>query len=232
MARFEDFSLKELGVIKEAMAWSQSEIYDPGHTQEEQRIFDDMMNEVKNEIQARDLPWIEPEDQDDAEPAQEAAERPQVTRQDTPATLHTRPVYPPARAPYLPQGRDANAMPTPAPGKRPRQYHGFLYIKCPVCGDIHAFNARTPITTHRCKACGHVTPLTDMTYMKIICECGSQWSYNTNIKDKQFDVPCFNCGPPVAVEYEEDRDRYYPIWIREARRKSDSHRRKKRGGGR
>jgi len=109
-------------------------------------------------------------------------------------------------------------------------YSGFLMIDCAFCGVRHAFNAKIPISRYRCQECGNMTPLGKMEHLRVICECGARYSYTTNIEeDKPFDVECFNCGAPVAVEWSGRRGRYEPVNYGEWRRGSRGKRKK---GGR
>ena len=43
------------------------------------------------------------------------------------------------------------------------------------------------------------------------CECGSAYRYHTNIQDAAFDMPCLNCEAPVALEWNENKNRYQPM---------------------
>lgn len=47
MARFEDFTKHEKHVLREAMAWAQSEFYDPGHTPEDRETLQALIMEAK-----------------------------------------------------------------------------------------------------------------------------------------------------------------------------------------
>lgn len=209
MARFDDFTQHEKRVIREAMTGAQSEFYDPGHTKEDRDTLEALIREIKGD----DLPFTfggEPaeEPKKPQEPAQDA-------RQEAP---ERREVYTPTRT------RTSYRAPTEAAtGGRPwgvtrsrqeappRMETGFLLIKCAHCGDVHAFCAKQPITTYRCRKCGHHTPLTDMHPLRVMCECGSKFNYRTNIVTQQMDVNCFKCGCPVPVEWQERRGRYEPI---------------------
>lgn len=63
-------------------------------------------------------------------------------------------------------------------------YGGYLYIKCPVCGKVKGFCAKTRISNFR-------------------CECGRQARYLTNMEEPEFDITCYDCGAPVAVQWNE-----------------------------
>jgi ribosomal protein S27E len=97
-------------------------------------------------------------------------------------------------------------------------YHGFLYIKCPECGSVRGFNARSAISRYRCKECGAESDLPDnLVYVDMKCECGSTFWYLTNMTDLMFDIPCLNCKTPVTVEYNKKDNAYETV--RQERRK-------------
>lgn len=81
-------------------------------------------------------------------------------------------------------------------------YGGYLYIKCPVCGKVKGFCAKTRISNFRCE-CGCVTKLKKMVPMIMKCECGRQARYLTNMEEPEFDITCYDCGAPVAVQWNE-----------------------------
>ena len=43
-------------------------------------------------------------------------------------------------------------------------------------------------------------------YMK--CECGRQARYMTNITEAEFDMTCYDCGSPVAMQWNEKKEQY------------------------
>lgn len=227
MARFEDFTQHERHVLREAMAWSQSEFYDPGHTSEERETLRALMTEAK----AAEIAAAKAKEQ----PAEVPGNVPDkdVGSIETRATETTRaqeraPVGAERPAPwYLPgsQGRPAIKKPTRKVAERPAEYKGFLIIKCGQCGNIHAFCAKVPMSVYRCRECGGRTPLTGMSPLRVTCECGARHGYITNITEKQMDVTCFSCGAPVAVEWNEKLQRYTTIGA------YDGRRRKKGGKG-
>lgn len=213
MARFEDFTQQEKRVIREAMTWAQSEFYDPGHTQADR----DTLRAMIREIEDADLPFTfgaEPVKVVVGVPApakperiiiEATAEKAAGADQDTTqAAAERREGLLPTR-PSRPYSKPTEA----AAGGRGET--GFLIIKCSHCGDVHAFCAKQPITVYRCEKCGGHTPLTDMSPLRIMCECGSKYNYRTNITENQMDVNCYRCGCPVAVEWVERRGRYEPI---------------------
>lgn len=81
-------------------------------------------------------------------------------------------------------------------------YGGFLYIKCPVCGKVKGFCAKTRISNFRCE-CGCVTKMKNMVLMIMKCECGRQARYLTNMEEPEFDITCYDCGAPVAVRWND-----------------------------
>ena len=243
MARFDDFKQQERRVIREAMIGAQSEFYDPGHTKEER----DTLEALIREIEDRDLPFTFGEEP--AVPAskryrnldQAMASMPDVIRENdgflpSLAELEARQrreaetaQEPPRDARQgVPERREAYTPTRPprppswpaGPATAGKGETGFLIIQCAHCGDVHAFCARQPIENYRCDKCGGRTPLTDMFPLRVMCECGSKYSYRTNIVTKQMDVNCYKCGCPVAVEWSDRRGRYEPIgWGERKKRK-------------
>ena len=89
-------------------------------------------------------------------------------------------------------------------------YGGYLYIKCPVCGKVKGFCAKTRINNFRCE-CGSVTKLKKMVPMIMKCECGRQARYLTNMEEPEFDITCYDCGAPVAVQWNDKKGLYEPM---------------------
>ncbi len=89
-------------------------------------------------------------------------------------------------------------------------YKGFLYVKCDHCGEVKGYCASDYITKSRC-SCGEYTELKDMHPLYVDCQCGKSFRYMTNMTDKVFDVPCVECGNPVAVEWREKNKQYQTI---------------------
>lgn len=223
MARFDDFKQLERRVIREALTGAQSEFYDPGHTKEDRDTLEALIREVED----KDLPFTfgepvkpvldigipaptQPERISIMVKAEKDQEPPRNARQTTPAR---REAYTPTR-PTRPSSGPAG------PATAGKGETGFLLIRCDHCGDVHAFCARQPITVYRCEKCGGRTLLTDMFPLRVMCECGSKYSYRTNIVTKQMDVNCYKCGCPVAVEWSDRRSRYEPIgWGERKKRK-------------
>ena len=227
MARFEDFTKREIHILREAMAWSQSEFYDPGHTPEDRATLQALIMEAKAaEIaakEAQERPADAPENAPDMEDVgmgratTEPPRAPERTETVGPWWMHSG------------GGRSTAEKPTrKVTGERPtapRTYKGFLYIKCAKCGHIHAFCAKVPMDVYRCGECGGRTPLDNMVPLRITCECGARHNYLTNVVMDQMDVTCFTCGSPVAVEWNEKLQKYTTIGAYAGR----PH--KKNGGG-
>lgn len=94
----------------------------------------------------------------------------------------------------------------------PGPYKGFLYIKCPKCGNTRGIYAKTETECYRCKTCGSTSDLPPyLAILYVNCECGKDFKYLTNVKDKMFDVSCMNCGSPVATHYNERTGVYESI---------------------
>lgn len=92
----------------------------------------------------------------------------------------------------------------------PEDYKGFLLIRCEECGKLKGFCAKQPISEYRCD-CGHTTKLHDLKAAHLKCKCGSQFTYNTNINDEQFDYPCLHCGSPVDLALNRRGDTYVTV---------------------
>lgn len=209
MARFEDFAQHEKRVIREALTGAQSEFYDPGHTQEDRDTLAALIREIKGD----DLPFTfggEPAEEPEKpqEPVQGAQEAAVIIRE----TLHhTRTAQTSSRPTKAAAGGRLWKPTGSSPELAGKGETGFLLIKCDHCGDAHAFCAKQPIRTYRCWKCGGHTPLTHMSPLRVMCECGSKFNYRTNITENQMDVNCYKCGCPVAVEWLDRRGRYEPI---------------------
>lgn len=89
-------------------------------------------------------------------------------------------------------------------------YGGFLYIKCPDCGNVKGFCAKARISNFRCD-CGSLTKLEHLVPLYLNCECGRNARYLTNMKEPVFDVVCYDCGSPVAVEWNQKKKQYETI---------------------
>lgn len=89
----------------------------------------------------------------------------------------------------------------------PDGFGGFLYVKCPDCGNVKGFCAKTRIRNFRCD-CGCVTRLEHMVPLYLNCECGRKARYLTNMDDSEFDMTCYDCGAPVAIGWNEKKKQY------------------------
>lgn len=89
-------------------------------------------------------------------------------------------------------------------------YGGFLYMKCPVCGKVKGFCAKTRLINYRCE-CGAVSKMRNMVPLFLKCECGRRAKYLTNMTGHQFDIVCYDCGAPVAVEWNGKKGIYETI---------------------
>ena len=218
MPRFEDFDAHELRVITEAMEWSQSEFYDPGHTQDDRDTLHGLIEEataLRGLIMAASKPA-----RDDSVAAlpyaiQAAGRYAKTEEKEEPVGGYDRGGHPVIRRPDGSTERIAGGKPTrSSESKRERQpgeYTGFLYIECAHCGHVHAFCAKQPIRTYRCEECGGKTPLIDMYPLRVACECGARFNYMTNIVTERMDVTCYRCEAPVAVEWVDKLQKYQPM---------------------
>lgn len=98
----------------------------------------------------------------------------------------------------------------PEPEVVPAGYGGFLYIKCPVCGKIKGFCAKTRLNNFRCD-CGSITRLERLVPLYMNCECGRKSRYLTNMDEPMFDMTCYDCGAPVAMGWNEKKSQYETI---------------------
>lgn len=89
-------------------------------------------------------------------------------------------------------------------------YGGFLYIRCPVCGKVKGFCAKTRLNNFRCE-CGSVTRLEHLVPLYMNCECGRNSKYLTNMEEPAFDIKCYDCGNPVAVAWQPKKKQYETI---------------------
>ena len=100
-------------------------------------------------------------------------------------------------------GEDMEAL-----AERPK-YKGFMYIKCPKCGEVKSFFTRNETDHYHCDNCGERTEFeAPLSLLWINCECGSNVRYFTNRTEPNFDIPCFKCGSPVAVEWNDKKSLY------------------------
>lgn len=92
----------------------------------------------------------------------------------------------------------------------PKEYKGFLLIKCKHCGTLKGFCAKTPISEFTCE-CGEKTKLHDLKPAYLKCKCGGQFKYKTNETAEAFDYHCLHCGSPVDLELNNRRNTYVTI---------------------
>lgn len=238
MGRFENFTPLERGVMREAMLFSESEFYDPGHTREAQVAIRNLIREIEGKA---------PED---PRPAQRAATEAANAGQGSRPTFGPRHRAAPTEAATEVKtvGQDGHvgtavnaresmgagqraAAPSPTPARPepreqwaiekptrkvftsddPPRYKGFLLIRCMDCGSVHAFCTKEPISSYYCRECGSRTPLDNMHRLRLFCECGNRSTYWTNLTDDVMDVNCIQCGAPVAMEWNGKAGQYKTI---------------------
>lgn len=85
---------------------------------------------------------------------------------------------------------------------------GFVYIKCAHCGAISGRCLKKPQDLFVCPECGEETELKELRDLSVKCECGKTFVYHTNLKIKMFDINCLECGSPVAVFWNEKKEKY------------------------
>lgn len=89
------------------------------------------------------------------------------------------------------------------------KYKGFLYIRCPKCGEVKSFFTRNATDHYRCDHCGARTEFeAPLSPLWINCECGNTVRYFTNLAESSFDMECFKCGAPVAIEWNSRKHLY------------------------
>lgn len=107
---------------------------------------------------------------------------------------------------------EEHGIETAAPPSAGLKYKGFLYLKCPECGEVHGFCTKEYLTYYKCRSCGHRMVFeVPLVRLWINCECGKQYRYMTNMTDPMFDVNCLGCGAPVAVQWNEKKGIYEPM---------------------
>ena len=91
-------------------------------------------------------------------------------------------------------------------------YKGFLYIKCPHCGEVKGYFTRNEMEYYFCKEC-EVTTYFDqpLNPLYVRCECGKGIRYMTNMQESAFDINCLECGAPVAVHWNAKKKLYETI---------------------
>lgn len=92
------------------------------------------------------------------------------------------------------------------------KYRGFLYIKCPKCGNIKGFYMKKESDHYHCDACGARTEFEKpLSLLWVHCECGGSFKYMTNMTEPMFDINCLECGAPVAVKWNGNKHLYETI---------------------
>lgn len=187
--RFEAFNVEELRVLRRACYEAGAAFGDPGHTAAERATLDDLAVEILGELKKKEAAAAQ---QRQEEPLEKATKEPEKGTADPAA------------------GCAESAHRAPEPPNEAK-FTGFLYVRCEKCGQERGFCAKTPISSCYCRECGGKTELKNMRQVKIWCECGSAYRYHTNIQDAAFDMPCLNCEAPVALEWNENKNRYQPM---------------------
>lgn len=216
--RFEAFNVEELRVLRRACYEAGAAFGDPGHTAAERATLDDLAVEILGELKkegggrrpaetgrtrgkgregARKGRGRSAAGCAESFPEARTAEKRMVQRPDI---LEMAKAAQPAES--------AHRAPEPPVEAK---FTGFLYVRCEKCGQERGFCAKTPISSCYCRECGGKTELKNMRQVKIWCECGSAYRYHTNIQDAAFDMPCLNCEAPVALEWNENKNRYQPM---------------------
>lgn len=92
------------------------------------------------------------------------------------------------------------------------EYKGFLYIRCPDCGNEKGFCSKNGIHGIHCDECGCNKEFTEpLIPMYVNCECGGNFRYMTNKKEEMFDMTCIECGAPVPMKYNGKKNCYETI---------------------
>lgn len=195
--RFEAFNVEELRVLRRACYEAGAAFGDPGHTAAERATLDDLAVEILGELKKKEAAAAQQRQEEPLEKAAKEPEKGAVQRLDI---LE--------RAKAAQPAESAHRAPEPPVEAK---FTGFLYVRCEKCGQERGFCAKTPISSCYCRECGGKTELKNMRQVKIWCECGSAYRYHTNIQDAAFDMPCLNCEAPVALEWNENKNRYQPM---------------------
>ena len=190
--RFEAFNVEELRVLRRACYEAGAAFGDPGHTAAERATLDDLAAEDSEKGTAERLPFAPKAFQKPEPQKKRMVQRPDILE----------------RAKAAQAAESTHRAPEPPVEAK---FTGFLYVRCEKCGQERGFCAKTPISSCYCRECGGKTELKNMRQVKIWCECGSAYRYHTNIQDAAFDMPCLNCEAPVALEWNENKNRYQPM---------------------
>ena len=220
--RFEAFNVEELRVLRRACYEAGAAFGDPGHTAAERATLDDLAVEILGELKKKEAAAArqkreEPLEKTVAKAVEDSVKdvvgklpfAPKISQ--SPAPQKERVAQRSdilAKAKPVQPAESAHRAPEPPAAAK---FTGFLYVRCEKCGQERGFCAKTPVSSCYCRECGGKTELKNMRQVKIWCECGSSYRYHTNIQDAAFDMPCLNCESPVALEWNENKNRYQPM---------------------
>lgn len=216
--RFEAFNVEELRVLRRACYEAGAAFGNPGHTAAERATLDDLAVEILGELKKKEAAAAQQRQEEPLEKAHEGARKGRGR-----SAAGCAESFPEARTAEKAHGAAAGllerakaAQPAESAHRAPEppveaKFTGFLYVRCEKCGQERGFCAKTPISSCYCRECGGKTELKNMRQVKIWCECGSAYRYHTNIQDAAFDMPCLNCEAPVALEWNENKNRYQPM---------------------
>ncbi len=106
------------------------------------------------------------------------------------------------------------SAPTQKQTSVPRQgFSGFAHLTCEHCGETVTTCLKQKISTFVCPHCGEKTELEEDGIRQVYaeCECGKSARYITNSTEALFDIPCINCGSPVAVGWNKQKRCYSTV---------------------
>lgn len=198
--RFEAFNVEELRVLRRACYEAGAAFGDPGHTAAERATLDDLAVEILGQLKKKEAAVARQKQEEPAEKAAEDSEKGTAERLPFAPKAFQKPEPQKKRMVQRPDilERAKAAQPAESAHRAPEppveaKFTGFLYVRCEKCGQERGFCAKTPISSCYCR------------------ECGSAYRYHTNIQDAAFDMPCLNCEAPVALEWNENKNRYQPM---------------------
>ncbi len=107
-------------------------------------------------------------------------------------------------------------VPTPPQEQKPIKwlgFSGFAHLTCEHCGETVTTCIKQKINTFLCPHCGEKTELEEDGIRQVYaeCECGKSARYITNSTEGLFDIPCINCGNPVAVGWNKQKRCYTTV---------------------
>lgn len=220
--RFEAFNVEELRVLRRACYEAGAAFGDPGHTAAERATLDDLAVEIIGELKKKEAAAArqkreEPLEKTVAKAVEDSMKdvvdklpfAPKIFQ--SPSPQKERVVQRPDILAKVKTVQPAESAHRTTEPPATAKFTGFLYVRCEKCGQERGFCAKTPISSCYCRECGGKTELKNMRQVKIWCECGSSYRYHTNIQDAAFDMPCLNCESPVALEWNENKNRYQPM---------------------